>query len=141
MLVPPPPESRFDRFEPWLDRILECLEVAMVLMLAAGILAAAAYELFWIFCGDPSVRQARLAAVLKGLNENWKAGLLLLIPLFYRTIRGFLERVEEFGGAKAPRRPKSTLQEKPNPVEQTQEGKNPAIPRGDDANQGNPNAD
>jgi hypothetical protein len=38
-------------------------------------------------------------------NENWKIGLLLLVPLFYRTVRAFLERVEEFMGMKAPRTP------------------------------------
>lgn len=117
--MPDASESWFDKVEPWLDRVLECLEVAMVLVLAAGILVATGYEIIWIFNGDPLTRQARLAAALRTLNENWKALLLLLIPLFYQTIRGFLERVEEFAGAKAPRTPKSTSPEKPNPPEQT----------------------
>jgi hypothetical protein len=34
---------------------------------------------------------------MKGLNENWKAGLLLLVPLLYRTARKFLEESEEAG--------------------------------------------
>lgn len=129
-------ESWFDKLEPWLDRVLECLEVAMVLVLAAGILVATGYEVVWIFNADPVTRQARLAAALRALNENWKALLLLLIPLFYRTIRGFLERVEEFAGAKAPRPPKSTSPEKPNPPEQTSKKLNHVDHPSEEAEQG-----
>jgi hypothetical protein len=66
----------------------------------------------------------RLAAVeiLTAVSENWKALLILVIPLFYRTIRGFVERMEEGPfGTKAPLPPVST---KP-PVgipEQSQQG-------------------
>jgi hypothetical protein len=134
--VPTTSESWFDKVEPWLDRILECLEVAMVLVLAAGILVATGYETIWIFHGDPLGRQARLAAALRGLNENWKALLLLLIPLFYRTIKGFLERVEEFAGAKARRNPKFTAGAKPNPPDPTQQEVDPADQSGKDREQG-----
>jgi hypothetical protein len=105
----------FDQVQPILDTILRCLEAVTVLFLALAILGAIGYETCWIFFGDPPVRQARLALAMKGLNENWKVGLILVVPLFYRTIRGFLERLEEFGGAKAPRKPTSTAPEKPNP--------------------------
>jgi hypothetical protein len=133
--VPTTSESWFDKVEPWLNRVLECLEVVMVLVLAGAILVATGYEIIWIVRGgDPSASQARLTGALKSLNENWKALLLLLIPLFYRTIRGFLERVEEFAGAKAPRSPKSTSPETPNPPELTQQEANPAAQ--DDTEQG-----
>jgi hypothetical protein len=134
--VPTTSESWFDKVEPWLDRILECLEVAMVFTLAIGILVATVYEVIWIFPSDPSTRQGRLAGVLRALNENWKAGLLLLVPLFYRTIRGFLERVEEFAGAKAPRIPESTSPEKPNPPELTQQVPIPGARPNEDTEQG-----
>ena len=123
--MPDSSESWFDKVEPWFDRVLLCIEVTMVLVLAIAILAGAVYEAIWILCGDPKGRHLQLEATLKTLNENWKAGLLLLIPLFYRTIRGFLERVEEFAGAKAPRKPKSTLEETPNPPELTQPAPSP----------------
>jgi hypothetical protein len=118
-------ESWFDKVEPWFDRVLECVEVLMVLALGAGILTATLFEVIWTFHGDPCGRHLHLEAALKTLNENWKAGLLLIVPLFYRTVRGFLERVEEFAGAKAPRKPKSTLGETPNPPEPTQPAQNP----------------
>jgi hypothetical protein len=41
--------------------------------------------------------------ILSVLSENWKALLLLLIPMFYRTIRSFIDRMEEGPfGTKAP---------------------------------------
>jgi hypothetical protein len=109
------------KLEPWLDRSLKCGEVAMVLLIALIVIAATCYQTFWIVAGDATERQYRLANSLKMLNENWKVGLILLIPLFYRTIRTFLERVEEFGGMKAPRSPKLTS-----------EGTNPPEAFGDD---------
>ena len=60
-----------------------------------------------------------MAHALRALNENWKVSLLLLIPLFYRTVRTFLERVEKAWGIEAPRtqRPeiKMATQENPPP--------------------------
>ena len=38
--------------------------------------------------------------VLEKLSVNWKALLILVIPLFYHTIRTFLEEVREFAGMK-----------------------------------------
>jgi hypothetical protein len=61
-------------------------------------------------------RQQRLADSLKMLNENWKVGLLILVPLFFRTIRAFLERVEKAFGMEAPRKPVATS-EGTNPPE------------------------
>ena|SRR5260370_41647264 len=37
---------------------------------------------------------------MKSLSENWKVGLILLIVLFYGTVRKFLEEVHEFAGMK-----------------------------------------
>ena len=39
-------------------------------------------------------------SVLDKMSTNWKALLILVIPLFYHTIRTFLEEVREFGGMK-----------------------------------------
>lgn len=39
-------------------------------------------------------------------------GSLLLIPLFYRTVRAFLERVEKFAGMEAPREKRSPESDK-----------------------------
>lgn len=51
----------------------------------------------------PTISTSPAAEILKAISENWKALLLLLIPLFYRTIKGFIERMEEGPfGTKAP---------------------------------------
>ena len=41
----------------------------------------------------PSIR---LPLIMKNINENWKACLLLLIPLFYHTTKGILQRIKKF---------------------------------------------
>ena len=134
--MPTTSESWFDKVEPWLDRVLKFLEVVIVLVLAVVILAVTGYEIVWVFRGNQWPSQVRLEAALKALNENWKVVLLLLVPLFYRTIRGFLERVEEFAGAKAPRIPKSKSPETPNPPELTPQETNSAAQPRNDAEQG-----
>jgi hypothetical protein len=100
--------SWFTRLEPWLDRSLNCGEVAIVLLIAVIVLAATCYQAIWIAHVGAPTRQLRLVSSLKMLNENWKAGLLILVPLFYRTIRAFLERVEKAFGMEAPRKPVDT---------------------------------
>ena len=45
------------------------------------------------------------ADVLATVNLNWKALLVLLVPLLYQTIKRFLEEVEEAFGMK--RQPKT----------------------------------
>ena len=98
------------------DRILSTVETVTVVLLALGVYSVVIYELWWIWFGaEAGTRASRLEVVAKMLNENWKAELLLLIPLFYRTIRGFLERVEEFAGMKAPRPPLKVRPAVPNP--------------------------
>ena len=41
-----------------------------------------------------------LSKLMITINQNWKAVLILLIPLFYQTIRKFIEEVEEAYGMK-----------------------------------------
>jgi hypothetical protein len=110
-----PSESWFDTVEPWLDRALECLEVVIVFALALGILVATIYEFIWVFTGDSASRQIRVVSIMRGLNQNWKAALLLLVPLFYRTVRRFLEQTEEAFGMKRKRPLPGESQTAPNP--------------------------
>ena len=106
MREPQESESLFERVELCLDRCLTILEFLTVAGLAIVVVTAAVYETCWVFWGClQSDRQARMQTALDILNKNWKIGLLLLIPLFYRTVRAFLQRAEEFAGIKAPREP------------------------------------
>jgi hypothetical protein len=88
------------------DLVLRWGEVCIVVLIAVVVIAATLYQVLWIvFAMDWPTREARLSTSLRMLNEDWKVGLILLVPLFYRTIRAFLERVEEAFGMKAPRVP------------------------------------
>lgn len=70
--------------------------VAVAERLVALIIGVTVFYASWsIFHGtaDPSLKDS-----LKTFSDNWRVFLLLLIPLFYRTVRIFLERVRKFAG-------------------------------------------
>ncbi len=60
--------------------------------------AFAAFYGGWLLFRNGIQKSEGLAQTLKVLSDSWKALLLLLIPLFYRTVRTFLERVRKFAG-------------------------------------------
>jgi hypothetical protein len=61
----------------------------------------ACYAGYWIVFGDTTnPRHVRMMALIPIVSEYWKAFLVLLIPLFFRTVRTFVEEVQEFAGAK-----------------------------------------
>src|ERR1039458_2091239 len=99
-----PPDHWFDKsWEPSFERWLKFFEFVVVAGTVAAVIAALAFEGIWILFGLPAPvtytsamnAQDRLQRVVVSLNANWKLGLMLLIPLFYRTIRAILERMEE----------------------------------------------
>jgi len=115
--------SSFAGWEQLFDRCLKVSEAAIVLAITAVFVLFVVREVLWIWFGcDPSVRQQHIEAALKMLNENWKVGLLILVPLFYRTIRMFrmfLERVRKVWGMEAQQ--PEAVEEKPNPPQVTRE--------------------
>jgi hypothetical protein len=116
------PVSWFKKVEPWFDRFLNLAEVSIVLLIALIVLVTTSYQIIWIIAAcDGPTRQIRLTNSMKMLNDNWKVGLLLIVPLFFRTIRAFLERVEEFWGMKAPRTPSAVTSGGTNPQERPTE--------------------
>jgi hypothetical protein len=50
------------------------------------------------------------ADVLTTVNQNWKALLIILIPLLYQTIRKFLDELEEFYGMKRKKKDQSLIE-------------------------------
>lgn len=100
--------SWLDKFELFLDRCVSYGEALIVVFLVVAIISTIFAEALWILWADAECRQERFAQVLKTLNENWKVGLVILIPLFFRAIRAFLERLEEIGGMKAPHKMKTS---------------------------------
>jgi hypothetical protein len=115
-------ESWFENvLEPCFEKALKTVEFVTVIGLAAVILMIAFYEAYWVMWGcTTSNRQTRIQNAVTAFSGNWKIGLLLLIPLFYRTIRTFLERAEKIAGIEAPRTPTAIRSGKlkPNPPNQ-----------------------
>ncbi len=92
-----------------LSYLLSILELLIVLALI-GLLGFAVYSLLsghW---------QERFGYLMKTVHDNWRAALVLLIPLFYRPIRTFLENLEEAGSLKRGKiLPIESKQEQTNP--------------------------
>jgi hypothetical protein len=91
-----------DRKERWSDKLLRVGEVSVVISITFTALLAVGYGLFWLGWCNQQTRAIRLTGLAKALNENWKVILILLVPLFYRTVRMFLERVQKVAGIEAP---------------------------------------
>jgi hypothetical protein len=69
-----------------------------------GVFLVIWYAAWFLVTKEPAnpTRQ-RMLSLLQTINDNWKAFLLLGIPMFYRTVRTFLEEVQEAGGMKRGR--------------------------------------
>lgn len=75
----------------WLNWLLSVIEPLVVLAIAFVILYIGYCTVF----RPASQQQAWFKELLEEFNNNWKAGVLILIVLFYRTVRTFLEQAEE----------------------------------------------
>lgn len=76
----------------WIVGVLERLVVITIVLMA--------FYVGWLAFHGTTNQADRSAFVttLTTLSDNWKPLLLLLIPLFYRTVRTFLEKVRKFAG-------------------------------------------
>ena len=79
----------------FLDSLLELGEKVGIL-LAAGIVAYAVFQL--LFSGDDPA-QTRSGKALALLNDNWKAALLVILPMFYRSLRYLVRRITRITAA------------------------------------------
>ena len=80
------------KLELGLETTLRLGELLAVIVLTAIVCVTAVGALIWMaFC--PTIR---LPLILGNLNLNWKACLLLLVPLFYRTIQAVLQRIKKW---------------------------------------------
>ena len=84
--------TKLTRLPDWLDWLLSVVEPLVVLAITVVIFYIG-YGL--VFGSAQSNQLARFKDLMEEVNDNWKAGLLLLVLLFYRTIRIFLEQAEE----------------------------------------------
>lgn len=88
----------------WVVAVIERMVVIAVALIA--------FYSGWLAFHEPGKSDA-LTQTLKALSEYWKGLLLLLIPLFYRTVRTFLEKVRKFAGMETETEEKRTA----NPAE------------------------
>jgi high-affinity Fe2+/Pb2+ permease len=103
-----------DTIPDWLLWLLSVLEVLIVLAIACLV----GFTVFCFLSG--SAQQARFTVLMETVDKNWKAALVLLIPLFYRPMRAFLENLEEAGGWKRGKRMTGVPKEETNaPTEKT----------------------
>ncbi len=92
-----------------LSYVLSILELIIVLALAC-LLGFAVYGLL------SGHGQERFAYLMKIVHDNWRAALVLLVPLFYRPVRTFLENLEEAGSFKRGKISPESKQEQINPT-------------------------
>ena len=81
----------------WTIKMLDWMVAATERLVVLAIAFIAFYSGWLAFRGGAQ-KSDTLTQILKALSDNWKGLLLLLVPLFYRTIRTFLEKVRKFAG-------------------------------------------
>lgn len=106
------------------DNFLKAVELMSVAAIAGAMWIAALFIGVWVLFGSGDAQKARLGKAINSINLNWKIGLLLLIPLFFRTIRTILERMEKGPlGTEFPRlKPTPSQQDAPEESRPTPEG-------------------
>jgi|SRR6266851_6887153 len=106
--------SKLSQLPDWLDWFLSVVEPLVVIAITVVIF----YVGYWLVFGpDLNAHQTRFKELIKEISDNWKAGLLLLVLLFYRTIRIFLEQAEEAFSVKRPLRGEPEEGSKPSSQE------------------------
>jgi hypothetical protein len=85
-------KSRLERFDLCSNRLLKIAETWAVLILVCLIWIVAIPTVIWIALSPTT----RLALVLGNMSVNWRAYLLLAVPIFYRTLIAILERMKRF---------------------------------------------
>src|SRR2546422_552356 len=105
--------GRMSRLPEGLNWLLSVVEPLIVL----GTTVSVSYGVWCLVRPDVNGRQTRIIASMKDINDNWKAGVLLLVLLFYRTVRVFLEQAEEAFGVKRQKLLPGTPLEESNPKE------------------------
>jgi len=108
--------------ESWQNVSIRFCETILVLTIALCLFSFVCFEFWWNFLACNSIpRPARMEMTLKMLHENWKAGLLVLIPLFYRPIRTFAEKLKKMGSLET-REPEEEPEKTANPQQSPKQG-------------------
>ena len=115
----PPAEkiSLQERYLLWRERGSYCLKYwpplaykSVEFLTVVGIFGVSCYIGYWLVFGpvtDP--RYTRMVGLVDELGQSWKAFLLLMVPLFYRSTRTFMDEVQEAWGMKRRATPAAPL--------------------------------
>jgi hypothetical protein len=114
--------TAFSAWETVFDRCLKISEACVVLTITALLILLVIRQVHWVSIAcDGAISQQRIEASLKMVNDNWKVGILILIPLFYRTTRMFLERVRKVWWLEAEPEAVVKTQNPPEPEDEDEE--------------------
>ena len=94
-----PSEKKLHTFHPGQDWWLSWIEFWIVLLIGLGIIFAILCLIVWAFSGCFQDIHDKLLPTKTDINDHWRVGLAILIPLFFRPIRTFLEKMKKFGPA------------------------------------------
>jgi heme/copper-type cytochrome/quinol oxidase subunit 2 len=87
------------------------------LLIVLGISVLVGYTVVCFLWTARQTQAAQIAHMMEVVHANWKAALILLIPLLYRPARTFLENLEEAGSWKRRKLiSPETKQEESNPT-------------------------
>src|SRR5438034_2245564 len=75
---------------PKLFAYLVYVEFALVVLIGVCVAVLAIYSAVWIVFGCGEEIHSRVVRVVKGINDNWRVDLLVLVPLFFRPLFKFL---------------------------------------------------
>lgn len=87
-----PPENDEN---PWQTGALRFMEIGIVGSLAVLLVALAIHVCIWVGFGVGEPIHLRVARAIRAINENWKFDLIVLVLLFFRPIRKFLENMKK----------------------------------------------
>ena len=108
--------TKVERFKAWCLRVPMHLLRAVETLTVLGLFFVGLWLAGWlIFGADASPRYQRARLLIELIDQNWRACLLLGVPLFYRPIRAFVERVQKAWGVEAPAHPQSLPASHTNP--------------------------
>jgi hypothetical protein len=112
--------ERLSGLPDWLNWLLSVVEPLLVLGITASV-GYVGYRL--VFVPSQPSRTAELLKFIQTVGENWKAAVILLLILFYRTVRVFLEQIEKGPLGMERRRPLQVQEPEeeanPTPAEQS----------------------
>ena len=109
--------ARRDSVPEWLNWLLSVVEPLIVLIITLLV----GYATYWlVFGSSTSDHYNQLVQSIKTVNDNWKAALILILLLFYRTVRTFLEQAEEAWGVRKKKPIIGEPTEEANPPRKTE---------------------